>query len=351
MNTYLDKLEQSFYQKQLPEKELSSLFDRVGIPKDTCWRTIYKIVFDADSNMDRKLTKPQLKPIMEKALKYAKAGIYTEKTLRSLIKDYNSISFSVCDNQLTDILNELNLLTNEFKSKLAERCEQVKALESETITTVESDLSLEEKIKLIKSKFKETLEVFQEDLRKSDQKNHTDYLTGLYNRRFFDEQLKIEFAQALKEKTWVNLLLIDIDNFKQFNDRYGHQIGDQALKIVTKIIQTCCRKESDKAGIAFFPSRYGGEEFAVILPAISKKEAWEIAELIRVKISNYNFVIRNKQGQIKHKDLNLTVSIGVAPLDHQLDLNKGIKKIIQEADDAMYEAKKSGKNCIRPLSE
>ncbi len=351
MNTPLDKLEEIFYQKQLSEKELLSLFDTIGIPKDTCWRTIYKIIFDVDSNIDRKLTKLQLEPVMAKSLKYARAGMYTEKALRSLIKDYNSISFSVCDNQLTGILKELNLLTNEFKSKCAERFEQVKALESETITTVESDLSLEEKIKLIKSKFKETLEVFQEDLRISDKKNQTDYLTGLYNRRFFDEQLKIEFAQALQEKTWVNLLLIDIDNFKRFNDRYGHMIGDQALKTVTKIIQNCCRKESDKAGIVFFPTRYGGEEFAVIMPAISKKEAWQIAELIRKKISNYNFVIRNKQGQIKHKDLNLTVSIGVATLDHKFDLNKGIKRIIREADDAMYEAKKSGRNCIRPLSE
>jgi len=351
MNTSLDKLEQIFYQKQLPEKELLSLFDTIGIPKDTCWRTIFKLIFDADSNMDRKLTKPQLEPIMEKSLKYARAGMYTEKTLRSLIKDYNSISFSVCDSQLTGILNELNLLTNEFKSNCAERYETVKELESKTITMVESDLSLEEKIKLIKSKFKETLDVFQEDLKKLDQKNRTDHLTGLFNRRFFDEQLKIEFAQALKEKTWVNLLLIDIDNFKRFNDRYGHPIGDQALKTVTKIVQNCCKEESEKAGIVFFPTRYGGEEFAVILPAISKEEAWKIAKLIREKISNYNFVIRNKEGQIKHKNLTLTVSIGIATLNHLNDLNKGIKMIIREADDAMYDAKKSGKNCIRPLPE
>ena len=145
MNTSLDKLEQIFYKKKLSEKELLSLFDKIGIPKDTCWRTIFKMIFHADSNIDRKLTKSQLEPIMEKSLKYARKGMFTEKTLRSLIKEYNAMSFSVCDNQLTGILNELDLLTNQFKSKSAERCEKIKELESETVTTVESDLSLEKK--------------------------------------------------------------------------------------------------------------------------------------------------------------------------------------------------------------
>jgi diguanylate cyclase (GGDEF)-like protein len=277
--------------------------------------------------------------------------LYTERSLLSLIKDYNAISASVCDRQLTDVLNELNLLTNEFKSKSQQRHERVKALESETVKAVESDISVDEKIKLIKFKFKETLAIFQKDLERLDLINRTDYLTGLYNRRFFDEQLKNEISQALKEKTWVNLLVIDIDNFKRFNDRYGHLIGDQALKIVAKFIRDVCQEESNRSGIVFFPVRYGGEEFAVILPAIGKKEARKIAELIQTKISNYNFVIRNKEGKIKHKNLTLTVSIGVASLNHSDGLSNGIKAIVREADDAMYEAKKSGKTCIRPSLE
>ena len=247
----------------------------------------------------------------------------------------------------------MNLLTNEFKSKSTERQEKVKELESETVKAVESDLSVDEKVKLIKFKFKETLNLFQKDLERIDRVNRTDHLTGLYNRRFFDEQLKFEISQALKEKTWVNLnlLLIDVDDFKRFNDRYGHLIGDQALKTVTKLIRDICHEESNKSGIVFFPARYGGEEFAIILPAIGKKETWKIAEVIKTKISNYNFVIRNKEGKINYKNLTLTVSIGVAALNHLEGLNNGIKTIVREADDAMYEAKKFGKNCIRPSLE
>jgi diguanylate cyclase len=356
MESSVKLLEQLFYKKiKLSKKNLLSLFDAAGIPKDTCWRTIYKMIFDIEikesSNLDGELTKPQLEPIMEKTLKYVREGMYTETSLLSLIKDYNAISFSVCDSQLTDVLNELNLLTNEFKLKSTERQEKVKELESETVKAVESDLSVDEKVNLIKFKFKETLTLFQKDLERLDRINRTDHLTGIYNRRFFDEQLKVEISQALKEKTWVNLLVIDVDDFKRFNDRYGHLIGDQALKTVSKLIQDICHEESNKSGIVFFPARYGGEEFAIILPAIDKKEAGKIAELIKANISNYNFVIRNKEGKIKYKNLRLTVSIGVAALNHLEGLNNGIKTIVREADDAMYEAKKSGKNCIRPALE
>jgi diguanylate cyclase (GGDEF)-like protein len=354
MESPFEKLEQLFHKKNKPSKKaLFSLFDAAGIPKDICWRSIYKMIFDEhginESSLDQKLRKPQFEPIMEKALNYARTGLYTEKSLLTLVKDYNAISFSVCDSQLTDVLNELNLLSNEFKSTSIEHHNSIKALESETIKTVESTLSIEEKTQLIKSRFRKTLALFQKDLQKLDQMSRTDYLTGLYNRRFFDDQLKIEISQALKERTWINLLLLDIDDFKRFNDRYGHRIGDQALKTVTKIIQDHCREESNKHGITFFPCRYGGEEFAVILPAVSPKEAGKTAESIKMKISHYNFVIRNKEGQIKHRNLTLTVSIGMSTLDHLQGLSKGIKTIVQEADDAMYEAKKSGKNCIRPL--
>ena len=350
MESPFEELEQLFHNKtKLSQKALFSLFDAAGIPKDICWRSIYRIIFDEHVVVESKLTRPQFESIMEKALNYARTGLYTEKSLLSLIKDYNAISFSICDTQLTDVLNELNVLLNEFKSTSTEHHIKIKELESETVKTVESNLSIDEKTQLIKSRFKKTLALFQKDLQKLDQMSRTDYLTGLYNRRFFDDQLKFELSQALKEKTWVNLLLIDIDNFKRFNDRYGHTIGDQALKTVTKVIRDICREESNKTGIVFSPCRYGGEEFAVILPAVSQKEAGKIAELIQIKISHYNFVIRNKDGQIKHRNLTLTVSIGVSTLNHLQDLSNGIKTIVQDADDAMYEAKRSGKNCIRPV--
>ena len=352
MNTPFEKLEYIFYSaKELSKKELFALFDAIQVPKEDCWRTIYRMIFDvkidSDANLDRKINRTQLEPIMKKAIKNAKNKAFSEKALLDLIKDYNTASFSVCHNQLTDVLNELGNLTKEFKSMSMKRQGNVKDLESATVSVVESELSIEDKIKLIKSKFKKMVNMFQEDLVTLDQMSHTDHLTGLYNRRFFDEQLSIEVVQALKEKSWLNLLMVDIDDFKLFNDTYGHPVGDQALKIVAKNIRIACHDESNKTGIDFFPTRYGGEEFAIILPAVDEKESLNIAKIIQTKISNYTFVIRNKKGMIKYANLRLTVSIGVATLNHNYSKKQGIRTLTQNADDAMFEAKKSGKNCIK----
>ena len=352
MNDPFKKLEQLFYNKtKISKKDLFVLFDEAGIPKENGWRTIYRIIFDikinSNSNLDQKLSRSFLEPIMIKALEIVKNIDFSETALLTLIKAYHSASSSTCEDRLKVVLDELYDLTNEFKSMTIEKQENIKHLESETVITIGSDIDIEDKIKLIKSKFKKTITMFQMDLVKLGQMSNTDHLTGLYNRRFFDKQLDIEASQSLKEKTWLNLLMIDIDDFKQFNDKYGHAIGDQALRIVSKNIQIICDEELSKHGIVFSPVRHGGEEFAVILPAIDINGAFKSAEAIRKKISSYSFVVRNKKGGIKHNNLNLTVSIGVAMLNHQYAKANGIKTLIENADAAMYDAKRAGKNCVK----
>jgi len=352
MNESLKTLEQLFYKKtNISKIDLFNLFDSVGIPKETGWRTIYRIIFDikinSNSTLDQRISRTLLEGIMRKALENIENQDFSETALSTLIKDYNSVFFSICQNKLKDVLDELYDLTNEFKSMTTEKQENIKNLETETVMTMVSELSVEDKITLIKSKFKKTMTLFQADLVKLDQMTNTDHLTGLYNRRFFDDQINIQVSQSLKEKTWLTLLMIDIDDFKQFNDNFGHLVGDQALKTVAKNLQIVCHDESTRNGIEFFPIRHGGEEFAVILPAIEINEAFNIAEKIRNKIKNYSFVIRNKKGKIKFDNLNLTVSIGLSVLNHRHAIMDGIKALIENADAAMYDAKKTGKNCLK----
>lgn len=352
MNSSFKMLEQLFStQKPLSKKELFAFFDEAGIPENVCWRTIYRMIFDSDldlhSKKDMKLAKRHFEPVMEKALNNAYKGAFTEKALVSLIKEYNSIIYSAYHQQITNALDDLEKLTGEFKSISEKRQKEVKTLEIDTVQAVESDIPIDEKIRLIKSKFKKTISMYQKDIIQLDRMSRTDHLTGVYNKRFFDDQMEAEIIQALSEKTWLNLIMLDIDNFKQFNDRYGHLVGDQALKTIAKNIISVCDEESQKAGLDFFPTRYGGEEFAVILPAVDQGRAMEIAEMIRTRIADYVFIIRNKEGKIKHKNLSLTVSIGLASLDHSFDRNTGLEAIIKFADSAMYEAKKSGKNCLK----
>ena len=158
----------------------------------------------------------------------------------------------------------------------------------------------------------------------------TDSLTRLYTRRHFEYILDNELRRSQRYKHNMTLLMMDIDNFKAINDTYGHQIGDETLKQIAGVILSTLRKMD-------MPSRYGGEEFAVILPETHKENSKKIAERLRKKISN--ILIRTKD---KH-EVSPTISIGLAsfPFD-----TEDRSDIIGFADKALYFAKDSGKNCV-----
>lgn len=159
----------------------------------------------------------------------------------------------------------------------------------------------------------------------------TDGLTGLYNHRFFREHLEVEMERADRYSHNLSLIILDIDNFKHYNDSYGHPQGDELLKELADLLQKCVR-ESDLA------CRYGGEEFALILPETNKEAATALAERLRKDIQDHPF---------PHKETQplgaVTVSIGVAasPVDA-----KDMEKLIKKADDALYRAKTTGRNRV-----
>jgi len=160
-----------------------------------------------------------------------------------------------------------------------------------------------------------------------------DGLTGLANRRAFDSHLKSHWSLAQREQTPIALLFIDIDYFKQFNDIYGHQAGDECLQAVAKTIANQQFRPSD------FTARYGGEEFTVILPQSDIAGAMIVAERIREEIYNLNWEHSGSSNVNR-----VTVSIGCASLvpnrkQHYDDL-------IKIADDALYQAKDSGRNRV-----
>ena len=152
----------------------------------------------------------------------------------------------------------------------------------------------------------------------------TDALTGLRNRRAFDEKMQDEHQRSVRSKQPFSLLLIDIDNFKAYNDDFGHQAGDDALSEVARLLQYTVRNYDMAA-------RYGGEEFAVILPATEKPGALELAERLRRAVERAEWMNRS-----------VTVSIGVATLG----FGQSIPALIEEADRALYTAKEQGRNRV-----
>jgi diguanylate cyclase len=155
----------------------------------------------------------------------------------------------------------------------------------------------------------------------------TDSLTGLSNRRAFDDELKRRLGEWQRKGTPCTLMLMDIDFFKKFNDTHGHQVGDEVLRQVAKVLTKQCR-EMD------VPCRYGGEEFAAILPATDAVNACKVAERIRAAIEAS---VTSYEG----KTLKVTCSLGVS----QFLADDDVPRLIRRADDALYTSKKAGRNC------
>ena len=163
-----------------------------------------------------------------------------------------------------------------------------------------------------------------------EQLSITDGLTELYNHRHFQARLTVEIHRAERKCSSMGLLMIDIDNFKLYNDSFGHPMGDELLRKISGLIQENVRGFD-------IVSRYGGEEFAVILVDCSKDEATKIAERIRSAVEHYHFYGREKQ-----PNGAVTISIGIAIYPEI----KTKANLIQYADRALYRAKKLGRNRV-----
>jgi two-component system, cell cycle response regulator len=153
----------------------------------------------------------------------------------------------------------------------------------------------------------------------------TDGLTGLHNHRAFQDYLEEQFQTAMRNKQPLALILMDVDHFKQYNDTYGHQAGDEVLRQVAQILQTNVR-EGD------FVARYGGEEFVVVLPRTDSESAVAVAERLRRAVESAEWQLRPVTG-----------SFGVASIRPDMETRQ---ELIEAADQALYQAKKNGRNRV-----
>jgi diguanylate cyclase (GGDEF)-like protein len=159
-----------------------------------------------------------------------------------------------------------------------------------------------------------------------------DGLTGIANRRHFESSIHLDWLQCAREQTPISLLLMDIDHFKQFNDCYGHQAGDQCLQKVAKSLSTVLGRPYDLV------ARYGGEEFAIILPKTNHEGAIYVAQNIISAVKNLGIP------HIKSNTGLITLSTGVATTIPHYKTSPDT--LISEADKALYKAKENGRNQI-----
>jgi diguanylate cyclase (GGDEF)-like protein/PAS domain S-box-containing protein len=176
-----------------------------------------------------------------------------------------------------------------------------------------------------------------ENLEAIKQQNRLDRVTGLLNRRVFEEQLSIEFRRAIRYERDLSLLMLDIDDFKRVNDTYGHQQGDRVLEMMGELIAGCFR---DLDAVC----RYGGEEICVIMPETPGPAARSKAEQVRRAIAGLRVPMIEQSG----RTLNITVSIGIACITPNTSTEE---QLLREADKALYFCKNNGKNQVKLLME
>jgi len=155
-----------------------------------------------------------------------------------------------------------------------------------------------------------------------------DGLTQIHNKRYLHEELEREVIRARRHERPLSVLMFDIDFFKRINDQYGHLAGDYVLRELARVVQERIRRDEVFA-------RYGGEEFSIVLPETPLEGALALAESLRSKIAEHNFVFQGER-------IPTTISIGCAQMSGQ----GGGQELIQAADEKLYEAKRSGRNRV-----
>ncbi len=232
-----------------------------------------------------------------------------------------------------------NYLSKPFESKELRRLVRL-SIQEQQIKKREDNLWEELMLKVKEATFEcenknKLLETEQERIRKLNIQLEklaiTDGLTGLYNYRYFQKRLSEEFSRAVRFNLSLSCIMIDIDHFKNVNDMYGHQIGDEILQVLSGILKDSIR-DIDIA------ARYGGEEFALILPQIDIDGAGIMAERLREKVESYFFSDWSKP------IINITVSIGVTT--YPGDGIKNGNDLLKRADNALYKAKHMGRNRV-----
>ena len=219
------------------------------------------------------------------------------------------------DDEMSQIAWNINKMAEAIKESNERLKEYSKSLEQK-VKERTWDLELKNKI----------LEAIREKL---ELLSRTDPLTGLLNRRAMWERLEQERIRFERNKKPFALIIGDIDDFKRFNDEFGHQCGDFILKSTASIIKSLIRKQDILA-------RWGGEEFLLLLPETDEEGAYILAEKVRKKLSEINF----KYNGVDHA---VTMTFGISVYN---SMNKKINDCLREADQALYAGKRSGKNCV-----
>ena len=295
------------------------------------------------SSLKRTMSKPLNLEIITKAEDQLEKIIQRQKVINNSL-DEARITLKKMMSSLISNLDDLSGTTGEYQNKLdsfSKRINQTNEIEELNKLTVEimqetelaqgKIISSQKELQAARteaSMAQDQISQLEIKLVEMDSIANEDHLTGVLNRRGLDGAFEREISRASRSKEPFCFVLLDIDNFKQLNDTHGHHVGDLALIYLTEAIKESTRAED-------ILSRFGGEEFAILLPSIEINKGLEITKRILRNLTKKFFLHKNER-------ILITFSAGIA----QSNPEESKESIIQRADDALYKAKKNGKNQI-----
>ena len=241
---------------------------------------------------------------------------------------------------VTGAVRDVKTATSEYSTKLGGVSGQIADVDDagqlkQILTTVMSDtenmIVQNQQLEKQLDKSSVVMEELQRDLENIRKEALTDGLTGLSNRKAFDNEINRISEEALSTSGTFSLLMVDIDHFKSFNDNFGHQIGDQVLRLVARTL-------TDGVKGRDICARYGGEEFSIILPDTPLHAGVIVGEALRKAVATKDVINRNTGEKLSR----ITMSVGVAEYNHGED----VTELIERADAALYTAKHNGRNQV-----
>lgn len=303
----------------------------------------YQVAYEFVSSCNEPL-KTALDELLEKSTELSENDLLTlhrqyvaqdDRALESVRKELKKIiaafqqEYDNSNVNLSDYLNSLNSF-----SKILAVVEGPVELATETEKVMENTRSTEQSQRKFESQMSgmmEEMETLRKQLKQVREESLTDALTGLANRKAFDHRIQQEIEKTADQESSFCLVIGDIDHFKNFNDSYGHLVGDKVLRYVGKTI-TSCIKGKDIA------ARFGGEEFVIILPDTSLSGAEIVSEQIRTAISKSNLIDHSNNEEYG----KITISLGFG----QFQPREQADELLHRVDQALYRAKANGRNRV-----
>jgi len=268
----------------------------------------------------------------------AKDGASAIKKATELVPDLILLDIIMPDINGYDVLTTLKKQDGTrgipiiFVTGLTSEDEEEKALSYNAVDYINKPF----KPNVVKLRVRNQIRIINQ-MRTIERLSMTDQLTEIPNRRSFDSRLTMEWRRAMRERTPISLLMLDVDKFKTYNDIYGHQQGDVILCAVAKSLQRDLKRPGD------FAARWGGEEFAALLANTDTPGALEVAERVRANIEGLHLT-GARTPQTAAPPAPITISIGVAT--QTPEHNSSLDLFISAADTALYAAKKAGRNRV-----